>query len=183
MRAKLLDRARDRKEDFQFMLGRWVAERFLFRLGKSDQREAFVLKGATLFLIWQGKLLRPTRDIDLLGYGSAQIRNVVESIREVCSIEAADGIVFDLAGVTGEEIREDAEYDGVRVRVPASLDGAKVQLQIDIGFGDAVDPAPEETTFPVMLEMESPESKPTRRRWSLRRNFRRWSSLESPTAG
>jgi len=159
MRAKLLDRARDRKEDFQFMLGRWVAERFLFRLGKSDQREAFVLKGATLFLIWQGKLLRPTRDIDLLGYGSAQIRHVVESIRAVCSIEAADGIAFDLAGVTGEEIREDAEYDGVRIRVPATLDGARVQLQIDIGFGDAVDPAPEETTFPVMLEMESPRLK------------------------
>jgi hypothetical protein len=92
----------------------------------------------------------------LLGYGSAQIHNVVGSIREVCAIEAADGIIFDLGGVTGEEIREDAEYDGVRVRVPASLDGAKVQLQIDIGFGDAVDPGPEETSFPVMLKMESP---------------------------
>ena len=56
IRAKLLDRASERKEDFQFMLGRWVAERFLYRLGKSDQREVFVLKGATLFLIWQGKL-------------------------------------------------------------------------------------------------------------------------------
>ena len=69
------------------------------------------------------------------------------------------GIVFDLAGVTGEEIRGDAEYDGVRVRVPATLDGARVQLQIDIGFGDAVDPAPEESTFPVMLEMGSPRLK------------------------
>ena len=67
MRTKLPDRACERKEDFQFLLGRWVAERFLFRLGKSEQPEAFVLKGATLFLIWQGKLLRPTRDIDLLG--------------------------------------------------------------------------------------------------------------------
>jgi hypothetical protein len=159
IRAKLLELAREQKEDFQFVLGRWVAERFVFRLGKSDQREAFVLKGATLFLIWQGKLPRPTRDIDLLGYGSAQIRSVTESIRAVCSMEAADGILFDLAAVTGEEIREDAEYDGVRVRVPATLDGAKTQLQIDIGFGDAVDPAPEEKDFPVMLKMESPRLK------------------------
>lgn len=159
MRAKLLDRARERKEDFQFILGRWVAERFLYRLGKSDQREAFVLKGATLFLIWQGKLPRPTRDIDLLGYGSFQVKNVVESIREICSVETGDGILFDLAGVKGEEIREDADYGGVRVLVPASLDGAKSQLQIDIGFGDAVDPAPEETILPVMLEMESPRIK------------------------
>jgi hypothetical protein len=159
IRAKLLDRARERKEDFQFMLGRWVAERFLYRLGKSDQREVFVLKGATLFLIWQGKLPRPTRDIDFLGYGSAQIGAVTESIRAVCSIEADDGIVFDLAHISGEEIREETEYDGVRVRVPASLDGAKAQLQIDIGFGDAVDPAPVETDFPVMLPMESPRLK------------------------
>lgn len=159
MRAKLLDRARDRKEDFQFMLGRWVAERFLYRLGKSDQREVFVLKGATLFLIWQGKLPRPTRDIDLLGYGSTQIKSVTESIRQICSVAADDGIVFDLAGITAEEIREEAEYGGIRVRIPAALDGAKAPLQIDIGFGDAVDPAPEETAFPVMLDMESPRLK------------------------
>jgi len=156
MRARLLERARERQEDFQFTLGRWVTERFLYRLGKSDQREVFVLKGATLFLIWQGKLPRPTRDIDFLGYGSAQIGAVIESIRAVCSIEADDGILFDLAHISGEEIREEAEYDGVRVRVPASLDGARAQIQIDIAFGDAVDPAPVETKFPVMLEMESP---------------------------
>ena len=159
MRAKLLDRAREQKEDFQFMLGRWVAERFLYRLGKSDQREAFILKGATLFLIWQGKLPRPTKDIDLLGYGSAQIKNVTESIRQVCSVEADDGVLFDLGGITAEEIREEAEYGGIRVRVPASLDGARAPLQIDIGFGDAVEPAPVETDFPVMLETESPRIK------------------------
>jgi predicted nucleotidyltransferase component of viral defense system len=159
MRSKLLDRARERKEDFQFMLGRWMAERFLYRLGKSDQREVFVLKGATLFLIWQGKLPRPTKDIDLLGYGSTQIKSVAESIRQICSVAADDGIVFDLGSITAEEIREETEYGGIRVRVTASLDGARAQIQIDIGFGDAVDPAPEETDFPVMLEMESPRLK------------------------
>jgi hypothetical protein len=159
MRAKLLDRARERKEDFQFMLGRWMAERFLYRLGKSDQREVFVLKGATLFLIWQGKLPRPTKDVDLLGYGSTQIKSVAESIRQVCSVEADDGILFDLVAITAEEIREEAEYGGIRVRVPASLDGARAPLQIDIGFGDAVDPAPVETDFPAMLETESPRIK------------------------
>ncbi len=159
MRAKLLDRARERKEDFQFMLGRWIAERFLYRLGKSDQRDAFVLKGATLFLIWQGKLPRPTKDIDLLGYGPIQPKNVAESIRQVCSVKVDDGVVFDLEGITSEEIREEAEYGGIRVRVPASLDGARAPLQIDVGFGDAVDPAPVETDFPAMLETESPRIK------------------------
>jgi hypothetical protein len=72
MRAGLLDRARRQKEDFQFVLGRWVVERFLYRLSGSKQRDRFVLKGATLFLMWQGKLPRATRDVDFLGYGSAE---------------------------------------------------------------------------------------------------------------
>lgn len=156
IRAKLLNLAQARKEDFQFVLGRWIAERFLYRLGQSALRKQFVLKGATLFLIWEGKLPRPTRDIDFLGIGSAQVKDVIAAVTEICSIAAEDGILFDVKGITGEEIREDAEYDGVRVHVPASLDGARSPLQIDIGFGDAVDPIPQEETFPVMLPMEAP---------------------------
>ena len=159
MRARLLERAHNRKEDFEFVLGRWVAERFLYRLGQSPQRDKFILKGATLFLIWAGKLPRPTRDLDFLGYGSAEIDKVVGAIREICSIKAEDGVVFDLEKIRGEKIREEADYDGVRIRVPAALDGARVQLQIDIGFGDGVDPAPEEMAFPVMLDMEAPKVK------------------------
>jgi hypothetical protein len=74
-------------------------------------------------------------------------------------VEADDGILFDLGGITAEEIREEAEYGGVRVRIPASLDGARAPLQIDIGFGDAVDPAPVDTDFPAMLETECPRIK------------------------
>ena len=69
---------------------------------------------------------------------------------------ADDGIVFDLAGIQGERIKEDAEYEGVRVRVPASLDGARVSMQIDVGFGDLVDPPPAELTFPVLLPLDAP---------------------------
>lgn len=155
-RAKLLNRSRDRKEDFQFVLGRWVAERFLYRLGASKQRDQFVLKGATLFLIWKGELARPTRDLDLLGYGNPDIDRVVRTVREICSLQADDGIEFDLDGIRGEAIREDAEYDGIRVLVVATLDRARVTLQIDIGFGDVVDPAPVESRVPVMLDLPAP---------------------------
>src|SRR5260370_34805465 len=156
MRAKLLSGERQQMEDVQLVLGRWVVERFLYRVSGSKQRDQFVLKGAALFLIWQGKLPRPTRDVDFLGHGPAEIAAVTGAIREICSIKADDGIVFDLARISGEEIREEAEYDGVRVRVPASLDGAKTPLQIDIGFAEAVDPVPGETAFPVMLGMVYP---------------------------
>ncbi|MGH9673614.1 MAG: nucleotidyl transferase AbiEii/AbiGii toxin family protein [Bryobacteraceae bacterium] len=142
MRAKLYELSQKRKEDFQFILTRWVAERFLYRLGASKQHDQFVLKGATLFLIWHGKLPRPTRDVDFLGYGSPDIKEVIKTIREICSLHADDGIVFDLDGIRAEAIREDAEYDGVRVFVGALLDKARVTMQMDIGFGDVVDPAP-----------------------------------------
>jgi hypothetical protein len=127
-RAKLLTLARNRGEDFQFLLGRWVVERFLYRLGGSAQKDSFVLKGAMLFLAWEGRLHRPTKDLDLLGFGSSDVLDVTDRIREVCAVLADDGIVFALAGVQGERIKEDAEYEGVRVRVPASLDGACVSM-------------------------------------------------------
>ena len=155
-RAKLLTLARSRGEDFQFLLSRWVVERFLYRLAGSAQKDTFVLKGATLFLAWEGRLHRPTKDLDLLGFGSPDVDDVTRRIRDVCAVQADDGIVFDLGGIRGERIKEDAEYEGVRMRVPASLDGARVSMQIDVGFGDLVDPPPAELTFPVLLPLDAP---------------------------
>lgn len=155
-RAKLLVLARERGEDFQFLLGRWIIERFLFRLAASRHKDSFVLKGAMLFLALGGKVYRPTRDLDLLGFGSAEVGDVVARIAEICSTPANDGIVFATVSIEAERIREDAEYEGVRVWVPASLDGAKVTIQIDVGFGDDVDPAPVERPFPTLLPLDPP---------------------------
>lgn len=155
-RAKLLTLARDRGEDFQFLLGRWVVERFLYRLAGSDQKDSFILKGAMLFLAWEGRLHRPTKDLDLLGFGSADVDDVTHRIRSICAAPADDGIVFDLAGIQGERIKEDAEYEGVRVRVPAILDGARISMQIDVGFGDLVEPPAAEVAFPVLLPLDTP---------------------------
>jgi len=155
-RAKLLNLARERGDDFQFLLGRWIVERFLYRLATSTHRDSFVLKGAMLFLAWEGMLHRPTRDLDLLGFGSSNVDDVVHLIQEICSVPAADGILFDLAEIEGDRIKEDAEYEGVRIRVPASLDGAIVSMQIDVGFGDLVDPPPTVISFPVLLPLDAP---------------------------
>jgi hypothetical protein len=155
-RAKLLALAQRRGDAFQFLLGRWIIERFLYRLSLSTHKKDFVLKGAMLFLAWDGRLYRPTRDLDLLGFGSADLDKVTVRVREICSVPADDGIVFDLTGIEAERINEDAEYEGVKVRVPASLDGARVTMQIDVGFGDKVDPAPAELPFPVLLPLDAP---------------------------
>jgi len=156
IRARLLALAQSKGEDYQRVLGRYAVERFLYRLGRSPYRDKFVLKGATLFTLWTGHTHRPTKDLDLLGQGSSAIGEVEQTIRAICQIQEEDGLVFDSASVEGTKIKEDDEYDGVRIKLLADLAGARIPMQIDIGFGDAVYPQPELASFPVLLPMEAP---------------------------
>ncbi len=156
VRARLLTLAQEKGEDYQRILGKYAVERFLFRLGRSEYRDRFVLKGAMLFTLWMGEMHRPTKDLDLLGWGSAAVEEVEKTIRAICAVVEEDGLVFDGGSVAGERIKEDDEYEGVRVKLSATLAGAKIPMQIDIGFGDAVYPEPEFASFPALLPMEAP---------------------------
>jgi predicted nucleotidyltransferase component of viral defense system len=157
IRARLLALAQSEGEDYQRVLGRYAVERFLYRLGQSPHRDKFALKGATLFTLWAGHTHRPTKDLDLLGRGtSSAIEEVEVTIRAICGIKDEDGMVFHSESVEGARIKEDDEYDGVRIKLLAELAGARIPMQIDIGFGDAVYPEPELASFPVLLPMEAP---------------------------
>ena len=94
---------------------------------------------------------RPTRDADLLGFGPDDIESAVATFREICQITVEDGIVFDPDSVKCSLIRKEAGYGGVRIDLRATLDGARMALQVDIGFGDAVTPAPQAIGYPVLL--------------------------------
>ena len=157
IRARLLALAQSKGEDYQRVLGRYAIERFLYRLGRSSYRDKFAVKGATLFTLWTGHTHRPTKDLDLLGRGSSSAIGEVETtIRAICETQHEDGIVFDSESVESTKIKEDDEYDGVRIKLRADLAGARIPMQIDIGFGDAVYPEPELAFFPVLLPMEAP---------------------------
>ena len=156
IRARLLTLAQSRGQDYQRILGRYAIERFLYRLGNSTYRDRFAIKGATLFTLWTGDTHRPTKDLDLLGWGSSAIREVEETIRAICKVEGNDGIHFDGESVEGTRIKEEDEYEGVRVKFHAVLAGARIQMQGDIGFGDAGYPEPKFAFFPVLLPMEPP---------------------------
>ena len=157
IRARLLALAQSKGEDYQRVLGRYAVERFLYRLGQSQYRDKFAIKGATLFTLWTGHTHRPTKDLDLLGRGSfSAIEEVEMTIRGICGIQDEDGMVFHSESVEGARIKEDDEYDGVRIKLLAELAGARIPMQIDIGFGDAVYPEPELASFPVLLPMEAP---------------------------
>lgn len=156
VRARLLQIAKERHEEFQLVLTRYAADRFLYRLSRSVHRETYLLKGATLFAYWTGEFHRVTRDLDLLGAGDPQISSIVATLAEVCEEPVEDdGLEFLSETVTGTTIKAEDEYEGVRVTLTAMLGKARIPLQIDIGFGDAVTPAPQEAELPAMLNLPS----------------------------
>lgn len=157
VRARLLNKARAEKRDFNLLLTRYALERMLYRLSISQQRDQFLLKGALLFDLWFDVPHRPTHDADFLGFGSAEIPHIEALFRNICRIEVEDGIAFQPESVKAAEIRKEANYAGVRVTLMGMLDSARCPVQIDIGFGDAVVPDPEEVRYPVILgEMAEP---------------------------
>lgn len=157
VRARLLNKARAEKLDFNLLLTRYALERILYRLSVSQQHDQFLLKGALLFDLWFDVPHRPTHDADFLGFGSAEIPHIEKIFRDICRIEVEDGIAFQPESVKAAEIRKEANYAGVRVTLMGMLGSARCPVQIDIGFGDAVVPGPEEVRYPVILgEMAEP---------------------------
>ena len=158
IRQRLLNYAQAHRENFDLVLLRYANERLLYRLGRSVYAERFLLKGATLFLLWnENQPHRPTRDVDLLAVGSEDAEQLRELFRILCAVEESDGVVYDSGSVTVAPIREELRYGGQRVTLRAELHGARIPLQFDIGFGDAVTPAAEWVEVPVVLAgLDSP---------------------------
>jgi len=152
IRARLKQQADAKKQDFNLTLTRYGLERLLYRLSISDHAPNYLLKGALLFSLWYDQPHRPTRDADLLGFGPDDVESAVNAFREICRIAVEDGITFDDASVQGAVIRKETGYGGVRIDLRAMLDGARIALQVDIGFGDAVTPAAETISYPVLLD-------------------------------
>jgi predicted nucleotidyltransferase component of viral defense system len=157
VRARLLQRSRDQRTDFQILLTRYALERLLYRLSRSEHRNRFILKGAMLFVTWVEAPFRPTRDLDLLGYGDNSPEAIGDTFRAILTQPVDDdGVAFDVDGLEVAPIREDLEYGGVRVRTQATIAGARIPIQVDVGFGDAITPGPIEIDYPALLDAPAP---------------------------
>jgi len=157
VRQRLLNRARESGRPFNELLQYFAMERFLFRLSRSPHAERFVLKGALMLSAWGVSLTRSTKDIDFLGRVDNDVDNIVALMKDVSRQEVEpDGLDFDPASVTGEQIADEAEYGGVRVRFRGQLGTARVSMQIDVGFGDAVVPGPVTSEYPTILDLPAP---------------------------
>jgi len=154
VRQRLLNLARERKEDFGLVLTKYGLERVLYRIAQSKHRDLFVLKGALLFELWTEQRYRPTRDADFLARGQNSPERFAAIFKEICDAEVEDdGLRFDAATVAAERITEDADYEGIRVKFVGYLEGARIPIQIDLGFGDAITPAAIEAELPTLLDL------------------------------
>jgi predicted nucleotidyltransferase component of viral defense system len=157
VRQRLLDKAHAEKRPFQELLQYYAMERFLYRLAQSPHAKSFVLKGALLLTAWRAPLSRPTMDIDFAGKTSNDLDHIREVIAEVCDERVEDdGLEFVSKSISASRIKEDADYEGVRIRFHGLLAGARIPMQIDIGFGDVIVPEVVLVTYPTLLEFPNP---------------------------
>jgi len=153
---RLLNIARREDRTLNELLQYFAIERFLYRLSRTEHSRTFVLKGAQMMKIWDVPSVRPTMDIDLLGRTSNETDNLQKIIRECCSVDVDDGVIFDPETVSAEIIQKAGEYQGVRVMANGLLGKIRLRLQIDVGFGDAIVPGPIEVAFPQLLDLGQP---------------------------
>ncbi len=155
--ARLRNLAHRRKVDFNLLLDRYAAERFLYRLSASPEVDRFTLKGAALFRVWTEDDLRQTRDVDFLSVGSADHLAIRAAMETVCSIPCPeDGVVFDAETIRIRDMRRGRPEGGLRARIQGHLGNIRLALQVDIGFGDTITPAREQEDYPTLLDLPPP---------------------------
>lgn len=173
IRDRLKNIAEENNEDFNYVVIRYGLERMLYRLSKSKHQDHFVLKGATLFLHWQGDPHRPTKDADFSGTEETSVEEMESIVENLCEInvEPEDGVVFLPDTIEGMQVREGQAYEGIRVNLKALLGNQKFGVQLDVGFGDALVPDPEEINYPVLLDFPAPRLRAYRRETTISEKF------------
>lgn len=160
IKARLRNLAIMNNKPYEYVLTHYFNERVLYRISVSSYAPHFVLKGGLLLQAVFQQQARATRDIDLL---AEQISNQTDDLRrifkEVCSIQADDGIMFDLDSLEAEPITQNADYHGVSIFFDAFLDRTRGRIHIDVGFGDVVIPHPSSMTYPSLLDTDVIEIK------------------------
>ncbi|RJR50436.1 MAG: nucleotidyl transferase AbiEii/AbiGii toxin family protein [Desulfobacteraceae bacterium] len=155
--ARLLNRAKKDQRPFSELLQYYAMERFLYRLSRSPHADRFILKGALMLRVWRLPELRPTKDIDMLGKTSDEETDIIQRVADILGTNVEpDGLAFDANSIQSERITEEADYKGIRIHFLCFLGAAKINMQIDVAFGDVVYPEPEKLDFPVMMNSSVP---------------------------
>jgi len=160
VKAQLQNKAKETNRPFSEVLQYFGMERFLYRVSQSKYADKFILKGALMFIVWHVPERRTTLDIDFLAQYDNQVASIEKMIKDVCKIDVvSDGLIFDPKNVKGQRIKEDADYEGIRVKFLGLLERSRIPMQIDMGFGDSIYPKPKIIEYPVILDFPKPKLK------------------------
>lgn len=160
IRTRLQNIAKETGRPFSEVLQYYGMERFLYRFSRSEYADRFILKGALMFTVWRVPERRTTLDIDFLAHYSNQIAAIEKLISNVCKVPVTpDGLIFDSEKVKAKKIKENADYEGVRVKFQGWLGRSRITMQIDVAFGDVVYPKPRLIDYPVILDLPRPHLK------------------------
>lgn len=158
--TRLQNAAKDTNRPFSEVLQYYGMERFLYRFSRSEYADKFILKGALMFIAWQVPERRTTLDIDFSARYDNRIAAIENVIKDICKVSVpSDGLIFDSATVKGKKIKEDADYEGIRVKFRGFLGRSRIAMQIDVGFGDIIYPGPKIVDYPVILDLPKPRLK------------------------
>jgi predicted nucleotidyltransferase component of viral defense system len=159
IKSRLTNIAQKEKQTYQLILIRYFTERLIYRLSISPFKDHFCLKGGALLYAFEQETSRPTMDLDLLGVHISneqeKLKTVFQTITQIACEE--DAVIFLSDAITTSELQKEGRYTGVRLKIDARLGDIRQMMQIDIGFGDIVTPAPVEMTYPTLLPMPSPQ--------------------------
>lgn len=154
---RLLNQAKQEGRPLQELLQYFAIERFLFRLSQSPHAQTFYLKGALMLRLWDSPLSRPTIDVDLMGRRVLSHEELEKTVKEVCEQQVPDdGCRFDASTVRAQPIRMDNHYGGIRVEFIAHIGKMRLNMQVDVGFGDIIVPGPIPIEFPALPDFPSP---------------------------
>lgn len=158
VKARLKNHAKATERTLQDVLTIYGLERTMYRISISSYADKFTLKGGIfLYALLDGKFMRATTDIDLLAQGTSNDLEVIKGVlKEILQIEVDDALRYDMDSLEVISITEFKEYHGVNAKVRAYLNKTRVDVSLDIGFGDVVYPKSVKMEFPVLLDMEAP---------------------------
>lgn len=150
--ARLAREARNLGKPFNELLQNYGMERFLYRLSKTEYADNFILKGGLIFTVWNIRLRRPTRDIDLLGSLDSRKETITQVLQAAIAIPMfEDGLSFEDKTIKVEEKQVDADRVGISVNLLGYLGKAEIPIHIDIGFSDEVSYSLEDINYPTIL--------------------------------
>ncbi len=149
IKRQLIEIAKKEKLDIDKTFALYVREGLLDRLSRSKVADRFILKGASVFQVLEGRPHRPTADIDLLGFGTNEPQKLEETFTEICRLPLADGLNFQ--EISTEIVQKGQKYQGVRLKIRGTLDNIPFTSQIDVGYGHTITPAPQKGEFPTLL--------------------------------